>query len=232
MTKWPVLLFSGDGSFDHEADIREATLILTLPRPEEGLLHPPQGTFVWQSILCSEQQHQCPAELVRWPECWAMFQQATFEACCLHFSFVVFLITCERCLLTTASQQGESETSFASRPPTLGLRGASSAVPKEVSLVAKSAADCCCCLRSTDKWPIHLSHHHSTCRVEALTSSTIYSTCCFGLFSTAVEHFLPVCAKCLQWTQLACKNSTLRAKGVSTVAQQAKNKMAAATTML
>ena len=37
MTNWQVLLFSGDGSFDREADTREAALVLVLPGPEEGL---------------------------------------------------------------------------------------------------------------------------------------------------------------------------------------------------
>ena len=36
MTNWQVLQFSGDGSFDHEADTREAALVLVLPRLEEG----------------------------------------------------------------------------------------------------------------------------------------------------------------------------------------------------
>ena len=36
MTNWQVLQFSGDGSFDLEADTREAALVLVLPRPEEG----------------------------------------------------------------------------------------------------------------------------------------------------------------------------------------------------
>ena len=31
------LQFSGVGSFDHEADTREAALVLVLPRPEEGI---------------------------------------------------------------------------------------------------------------------------------------------------------------------------------------------------
>ena len=31
------LQFSGDRSFDHEADTREAALVLVLPRPEEGI---------------------------------------------------------------------------------------------------------------------------------------------------------------------------------------------------
>ena len=38
MTSWPVLQFSGYGSFDHEASIREAVLILVLSRPEEGMV--------------------------------------------------------------------------------------------------------------------------------------------------------------------------------------------------
>ena len=37
MTNWLVIYFSGNGSFDHEADTREAALILVLPRPEEGI---------------------------------------------------------------------------------------------------------------------------------------------------------------------------------------------------
>ena len=34
MTNWQVLKFSGDGGFDHEADTREAALVLVLPRPD------------------------------------------------------------------------------------------------------------------------------------------------------------------------------------------------------
>ena len=37
MTNWQVLQFSGNGSFDHEADTREAALVLVLPRPDEGI---------------------------------------------------------------------------------------------------------------------------------------------------------------------------------------------------
>ena len=37
MTKWQVLLFSADGSFDHEADTRAEALVFVLPRPEEGI---------------------------------------------------------------------------------------------------------------------------------------------------------------------------------------------------
>ena len=33
---WQVLQFSGNGRFDHEADTREAALVLVLSRPEEG----------------------------------------------------------------------------------------------------------------------------------------------------------------------------------------------------
>ncbi len=47
MTNWQVLQFSGDGSFDHEADTREAALVLVLPRPEEGTAHSifPEGAL-------------------------------------------------------------------------------------------------------------------------------------------------------------------------------------------
>ena len=47
MTNWQVLQFSGDGSFDHEADTREAALVLVLPRPEEGIACSifPEGAF-------------------------------------------------------------------------------------------------------------------------------------------------------------------------------------------
>ena len=37
MTNWQVLQFSGSGSFDHEADTREAVIVLVLPRREEGI---------------------------------------------------------------------------------------------------------------------------------------------------------------------------------------------------
>ena len=37
MTEWQILQFSGNGSFDHEADTREAALVLVLPRSEEGM---------------------------------------------------------------------------------------------------------------------------------------------------------------------------------------------------
>ena len=36
MTNWQVLQFSGNGSFDHEANPRDAALVLVLHRPEEG----------------------------------------------------------------------------------------------------------------------------------------------------------------------------------------------------
>ena len=59
MTNWQVLQFSGDGSFDHEADTREAALILVLPRPEEGIARSifPEGALF----------RKCPTELVPWP---------------------------------------------------------------------------------------------------------------------------------------------------------------------
>ena len=37
MTNWQVLQFSGDESFDREADTREAAIVLVLPKPEEGI---------------------------------------------------------------------------------------------------------------------------------------------------------------------------------------------------
>ena len=37
MTNLQVLQFSGNGSFDHEADTREVALVLVLPRLEEGI---------------------------------------------------------------------------------------------------------------------------------------------------------------------------------------------------
>ena len=37
MTNWQVLQFSGNGSFDHEGDTREAALVLVLPKPEKGI---------------------------------------------------------------------------------------------------------------------------------------------------------------------------------------------------
>ena len=37
MTNWQVLQFSGNGSFDHEANTREKALILVLPRSEKGI---------------------------------------------------------------------------------------------------------------------------------------------------------------------------------------------------
>ena len=37
MANWQVLQFSDDRSLDHDADTREATLVLVLPRPEEGI---------------------------------------------------------------------------------------------------------------------------------------------------------------------------------------------------
>ena len=39
MTNWQVLQFSGDGSFDHEAETREMVLVLVLSRPEEGIAY-------------------------------------------------------------------------------------------------------------------------------------------------------------------------------------------------
>ena len=37
MTNWQVLQFSGNGSFDHKTDTREAALVLVLPRQEEDI---------------------------------------------------------------------------------------------------------------------------------------------------------------------------------------------------
>ena len=37
MSNGQVLQFSGDGYFDHEANTREAALVLVLPRPEDGI---------------------------------------------------------------------------------------------------------------------------------------------------------------------------------------------------
>ena len=37
MTNWQVLRFSGNGSFDQEADSRETALVLVLPRSEESI---------------------------------------------------------------------------------------------------------------------------------------------------------------------------------------------------
>ena len=53
------------------------------------------------------------------------------------------------------------------RPPFLGPSpcGASSAFSKEGCLVAHSAAECCCCLKSTDKRPIQLSRLHAELRL-------------------------------------------------------------------
>ena len=36
MTNWKLPQFSGNGSFDHDTNNREAALVLVLPRPEEG----------------------------------------------------------------------------------------------------------------------------------------------------------------------------------------------------
>ena len=85
------------------------------------------------------------------------------------------------------------------RPPCLGPSpcGASSAVPKDSCLVAQSAAECCCCLRSTDKRPIQLSHLHAELRLRLPVPS---STCRFCLFSITAGLFLPAYAKCLKWT--------------------------------
>ena len=50
MTSWQVLQFSGDGSFDHEAEIREAALVLVLPRSEEGIARSifPEGALFFK----------------------------------------------------------------------------------------------------------------------------------------------------------------------------------------
>ena len=37
MANWQVLQFTDYGSFDYDADTREAALVLFLPRPEEGI---------------------------------------------------------------------------------------------------------------------------------------------------------------------------------------------------
>ena len=73
-------------------------------------------------------------------------------------------------------------------------------VPKEDCLVAQSPAECCCCLRSTDKWPIQLSCLNAELRLRLPVPS---NTCRFHLFSITVGLFLPACAKCLYWTS-AC----------------------------
>ena len=38
MINWQVLQCSGTGSFDHEADTREAALVFVPPRSEEGVV--------------------------------------------------------------------------------------------------------------------------------------------------------------------------------------------------
>ena len=72
--------------------------------------------------------------------------------------------------------------------------GVRQAVPKEGCLVAQSAAECCCCLRSTDKRPTQLSRLHAGLRLQLPEPS---STCRFRHFSIAAGLFLPACAKCL-----------------------------------
>ena len=85
------------------------------------------------------------------------------------------------------------------RPPCLSpsLCGASSAVRKEGCLVAQSAAECCRCLRSTDKRETQPSHLHAGLR---LWLPLLVGTCCFRFFNIVVGFFLPACTKCLQWT--------------------------------
>ena len=39
MTYWQALQFSGNGSFEHEADTKEAALVLVLPRSEGGIAY-------------------------------------------------------------------------------------------------------------------------------------------------------------------------------------------------
>ena len=53
MTNWQVLEVFGDGSFDHEADAREAALVLVLPRPEEGIARSifPEGALFRKAYL-------------------------------------------------------------------------------------------------------------------------------------------------------------------------------------
>ena len=64
MTSSRVVQFSGNGSFDHEADTREEVLVLVLPRPEEGM-----GCLVTQSAaechccLRSPQREAADAEI-------------------------------------------------------------------------------------------------------------------------------------------------------------------------
>ena len=66
MTNQKVLQFSGNESVDHEADRREAVLILGLPRPEEGIARSifPEGALFRKA---DDSDTQCPAELVPWP---------------------------------------------------------------------------------------------------------------------------------------------------------------------
>ena len=66
MTNWQILQFSGDGSFHHEADTREAALVFVLPRPEEGIARSifPEGALFRKA---DDSDTQCPAELVPWP---------------------------------------------------------------------------------------------------------------------------------------------------------------------
>ena len=124
MTNWQVLQFSGYGRFDHEADTREAALVLVLPRPEEGIARSifPEGALFRKSVFRRGQRYQCPAELVPWPRVLSVSEDdlqilhganvpaSYLEVCCL-LSFV-FLTAWKRCPLTAASQPGRGETSF------------------------------------------------------------------------------------------------------------------------
>ena len=116
------------------------------------------------------------------------------EVCCLLLSFV-FPAAWKGCPLTAASQPGRSETSFVwttfSRSFSMPSKQCD---PKEGCLVAQSAAECCCCLRSTDERPVQLSRLHAELRLRLPVPS---STCRFRLFSIAAGLFLPACATCV-----------------------------------
>ena len=56
MTNWQVLQFSGNESFDYEADTREAALVLVLPRPEEGIARSifPEGALFRKAYFAED----------------------------------------------------------------------------------------------------------------------------------------------------------------------------------
>ena len=234
MTNWQVLQLCGNGQFDHKADTREVAVRPCSSQTRGySLLHLLWGSRVLQSILHWEQQYRCPAELVPWLWVLSIIEVNLQSPACMLplglLSSLLFLLRCGRHAhwLWLANQVRVRQALF--RPPFLGPSpcGTSSAVPKEGCLATQSAAKCCFCLGSTNKWPIQPSRLHAELRLWFPVPS---NACCFRLLSIAAGLFLPTCDKCLYSGHKLVRTSSTKAKGLSTVAQRAK--MAVVTTKL